>query len=195
MVEKRKVPVCPECGRFVDGYVDGDVIRYVGHNKFINAETGKLWQDHLEQKPNDPFHYLNREAVSCSKSGEPAEAGETLVFRMEDWGMEDEDPKRMENYQADIIYFTFNRSRFIRLENIIGRVSSDENDEFAVLFVKEGILNAFFWGIYLNYGRISWNDLDDARVRITRPIRDIGRIGWVTTKDKRKIPVKLEYDV
>lgn len=196
MVEKRKVPICPECGRFVDGYqCEGDVVRYVGHNKPINSETGELWQDHLERNSDDPFHYLNREMVSCGKSGEPAEEGETLAFRMEDWGMEDEDPKRVENYQADLIYFTFNRSKFIRLENIIGRVPPDENLAFAVTFVKEGVLNAFFWGVHLNCSRISWRDLDDARVRITRLIRDVGRIGWVTTKDGRKIAVKLEYGV
>ncbi len=196
MVEKRKVPICPECGRFVDGYqFEGDVVRYIGHNKFVNAETGELWQDHLEQYSGDPFHYLHREAVSCGKSGEPAEEGETLVFRLEDWGMDDEDPKQMENYQADTIYFTFQGSKFLRLENIVGRVSPDKNLQFALLFVKEGVLNAFFWGVHFNCSKVSWRDLDDARVRITKLIPNVGRFGWVTTKDGRKIAVKLEYGI
>ena len=193
MAQTVKVPVCPECCQFVDGYLgEDDVVRYAGHNKFINSETGELWQGHLEQRPDDPFHYLKRQPVSCGKSGEPAGEGQTLVFRVEDWGVKDEDSKLMELFQADMIYFTFNGGRFVRLENIVGKVSSVESDQFAVTFVKDGLLNAFFWGVQFNGDKISWQDLDGARVRITK---HTPRYGLVTTKDRREIPVMLVDDV
>lgn len=197
MVEKRKIPICPECMRFIDGYVDGDVVRYVGHNKVINSETGELLQEHQDRDPIYPeLSHRHRQVVSCGKSHQPAEKGQTAVFKVESWGMESdlaEDPERMKRYGPALVYYTFNGREFIRLENLVGRVDPDEKHEFASNFVKVGMLNHFLWGVHFTNEKVlTWEGLADAKVSFTR-LRPLTH-AHVTTKDGRRLMIELKYD-